>query len=77
MRQSRSQSGYLRLIRSIRDHRVLFLVEGIVLSVLGLAAIVVPPIAGLATTVFLGWLFLLAGIVGLVSTFRARGAPGF
>jgi uncharacterized membrane protein HdeD (DUF308 family) len=53
------------------------LTEGIILTVLGLAAIIVPPIAGLATTVLLGWLFLLAGIVGLFSTFRARNAPGF
>jgi Short repeat of unknown function (DUF308) len=34
-------------------------------------------IAGIVATVFLGWLFLIAGIVGLVSTFRGRQAPGF
>jgi uncharacterized membrane protein HdeD (DUF308 family) len=61
----------------IHQHWGLFLTEGIILTVLGLAAIIVPPIAGLATTVLLGWLFLLAGIVGLFSTFRARNAPGF
>ena len=65
------------LTQAIRDHWRLFLAEGIVLSVLGLAAIIVPPIAGLAATVFLGWLFLIAGIVGLVATLRARQAPGF
>jgi uncharacterized membrane protein HdeD (DUF308 family) len=65
------------LSQSIRDHWRLFLAEGIALSVLGLAAIIVPPIAGLAATVFLGWLFLIAGIVGLVATLRARQAPGF
>jgi uncharacterized membrane protein HdeD (DUF308 family) len=55
----------------------LFLVEGIALSILGLAAIIVPLIAGLFATVSLGWLFLIAGIVGLVATLRARQAPGF
>ena len=65
------------LTKSIHDHWRLFLAEGIVLSVLGLAAIVVPPIAGLLTTLFLGWLFLIAGLVGLVATLRARQAPGF
>jgi uncharacterized membrane protein HdeD (DUF308 family) len=65
------------LSQSIRDHWRLFLAEGIVLSVLGLAAMIVPPIAGLAATVFLGWLFLIAGIVSLVTTLRARQAPGF
>jgi uncharacterized membrane protein HdeD (DUF308 family) len=47
------------------------------LSLLGLAAIIVPPFAGFVATVFLGWLFLMAGIVGLLATFRARQAPGF
>jgi uncharacterized membrane protein HdeD (DUF308 family) len=55
----------------------MFLVEGIVLCVLGIGAIVVPLIAGLATTVFLGWLFLAAGLAGLFFTFRASSAPGF
>ena len=63
--------------RSLHDHWRLVLGEGIVLSVLGLAAMAVPPLAGLAATVFLGWLFLMAGIVGVVATLRARQAPGF
>jgi uncharacterized membrane protein HdeD (DUF308 family) len=65
------------LTQSMHDHWKLFLAEGIILSVLGFAAIVVPPIAGLATTVFLGWLLLFAGIIGLSFTFRASSAPGF
>jgi len=65
------------LSKSMHDHWRLFLAEGIVLIVLGLAAIIVPPIAGLVVTVFLGWLFLMAGIVGLVTTLRAQQAPGF
>ena len=65
------------LTQSMHDHWKLFLAEGIILFVLGLGAIIVPPIAGLATTVFLGWLLLVAGLVGLSFTFRARSAPGF
>ena len=63
--------------QSMHEYWGLFLAEGIALSVLGLAAIIVPLIAGLFATVFLGWLFLIAGIVGLVATLRARRAPGF
>ncbi len=59
------------------DHWGLFFTEGVILCVLGIAAIAVPPLAGLATAVFLGWLFIIAGVVGLLSTFRARQAPGF
>jgi uncharacterized membrane protein HdeD (DUF308 family) len=63
--------------RSMHDYWGLFLAEGIVVSVLGFAAIIVPPIAGLFATVVFGWLFLIAGIMGLVTTLRAREAPGF
>jgi len=65
------------LARSLRDHWGWFLAEGIALCVLGLAAIAIPLVAGLVATVFLGWLFLIAGIVGLIATLRARQAPGF
>jgi len=63
--------------KSLAEHWRLFLAEGIVLVVLGAAAIIIPPLAGLATTIILGWLFLIGGIVGLVTTFGAHQAPGF
>ena len=62
---------------SLHEHWVLFLVEGIVLVVLGLLSIVLPPIATLAVEILFGWLFLISGIVGLVTTFWMRQAPGF
>lgn len=65
------------LHQSMHDHWRLFLAEGIILSLLGLAAMILPALAGLVATIFLGWLFLVAGIVGLLFTFRARQAPGF
>jgi uncharacterized membrane protein HdeD (DUF308 family) len=65
------------LARTVRDHWVAFLVEGIILAVLGLLAIVLPQVAGLAVTLLLGWLFLFSGVVGLFMTFWMRHAPGF
>ena len=62
---------------AIRAHWTLFLFEGIVLIILGGAAIVVPVIATLAFTLVIGWLFLISGGVGLVTTFWMRHAPGF
>jgi uncharacterized membrane protein HdeD (DUF308 family) len=62
---------------SLHEHWVMFLVEGIILVVLGLLAIVVPPIATLAVEILFGWLFLVSGVVGLVTTFWMRQAPGF
>ena len=66
-----------RMTAAIQAHWKAFLVEGIVLVVLGLAAIVVPPLASLAITIFLGWMFIVSGIVQLVLTFSARQLPGF
>ena len=62
---------------TMREHWVLFLVEGIVLVVLGMLAIVIPLLASLAVTILIGWLFLISGVVGLVTTFWVKGAPGF
>jgi uncharacterized membrane protein HdeD (DUF308 family) len=61
----------------VRDHWKLFLIEGIILVVLGLLAVAVPIVAGLAVAILFGWLFLISGIVGLVTTFAMRRAPGF
>ena len=36
-----------------------------------------PPVATLAFTLVLGWLFLISGLVGLVTTIMMRSAPGF
>src|ERR1700722_1939765 len=65
------------ILKSVRDHWVMFLVEGIVLVFLGTLAIILPPIASIAVTVLFGWILLLSGVVGLISTLRARHAPGF
>jgi uncharacterized membrane protein HdeD (DUF308 family) len=65
------------LRKSVHDHWRAFLIEGIILAVLGLAAITVPPLAGIAATLFLGWIFLFGGVVGLVATFYQKNAPGF
>ena len=62
---------------AVKAHWKAFLFEGIVLSVLGLAAMIVPPLASLAATIFLGWMFLISGVAGLIVTFWARQMPGF
>jgi uncharacterized membrane protein HdeD (DUF308 family) len=62
---------------SLHMHWRLFLTEGIVLLVLGVIAIVVPPIATIAVEILIGWLLLVSGVVGLIATLRARSAPGF
>jgi uncharacterized membrane protein HdeD (DUF308 family) len=65
------------IARTLHDHWKLFLIEGVILLVLGLIAIVVPHIASLAVAILLGWLLLLSGAVGLATTYWMRDAPGF
>jgi uncharacterized membrane protein HdeD (DUF308 family) len=62
---------------TVKAHWKAFLFEGILLAALGLAAMIVPPLASLAVTIFLGWMFLISGIGGLIVTFWARNMPGF
>ena len=66
-----------RLSQAVREHWKLFLIEGIILVILGILAILVPPLATIAVTILIGWLFLISGVAGLITTFGARNAPGF
>jgi uncharacterized membrane protein HdeD (DUF308 family) len=66
-----------KMSTAVREHWKAFLFEGILLVILGLAAMIVPPLASLAVTIFLGWMFLISGVAGLALTFWARQMPGF
>jgi uncharacterized membrane protein HdeD (DUF308 family) len=65
------------IVQSMHDHWKLFLIEGIVLILLGALAIVLPMLATIAITILFGWLLLISGVIGLVTTFWAKHAPGF
>jgi uncharacterized membrane protein HdeD (DUF308 family) len=71
-------AGIERAVASaIHEHWVLFLIEGIVLLILGAAAIMLPVLATISFTILIGWLFLISGGVGLFTTLWMRQAPGF
>jgi uncharacterized membrane protein HdeD (DUF308 family) len=63
--------------KSMHEYWTVFLVEGLVLVVLGLFAVIVPSISTSTVTAVLGWLFLISGVLGLATTFWARRAPGY
>ncbi|MCP3374374.1 HdeD family acid-resistance protein [Bradyrhizobium cajani] len=71
---SRLQSA---MSQAVKAHWKAFLFEGILLAALGIAALILPPLASLATAIFLGWMFLISGIGGLIVTYWARSTPGF
>ncbi len=66
-----------KMSAAAKAHWKAFLFEGLLLVILGIAAMIVPPLASLAVTIFLGWMFLISGIGGLIVTYWARNMPGF
>jgi uncharacterized membrane protein HdeD (DUF308 family) len=65
------------LSETLRAHWRLFLFQGVIMIVLGVLAIATPVLATLAFDIYVGWLFLISGVVGLVAMFSARNIPGF
>jgi uncharacterized membrane protein HdeD (DUF308 family) len=62
--------------KTLHAHWRLFLIEGLLLLILGLLAIIVPRVATVAIEFLLGWLLLISGVIGLITTLRMRSAPG-
>ncbi len=63
--------------RSLKEHWQLFLIQGILLIILGALAIAVPVIASVAVAAFVGWLLFFAGLFRAISLFRSPHAPGY
>jgi uncharacterized membrane protein HdeD (DUF308 family) len=63
---------------TLRKFKLWFKIYGVILILLGAAAIILPGIATLATTITVGWLLIAGGIFGLISVFQAGSqSPGF
>ena len=60
---------------ALHKYWMLFLLEGVILIILGLAALIMPRTLGMQF--LFGWVFLISGITGLVTTLWMREAPGF
>jgi uncharacterized membrane protein HdeD (DUF308 family) len=57
---------------AVAEHRAWFMILGILLIVLGVVAIAFPFLTTIAAKVFLGWLFLIGGIVQIVHAFSTQ-----
>ena len=66
-----------QLALTIHAHWKLFLAQGIIMMVLGFLAVVEPNVATLAVTLFVGWLFFIAGIFRAAAAWHSRSMPGF
>lgn len=56
----------------VAEHRTWFTILGILLIILGIAAIAFPLVTTIAAKIFLGWLFLIGGIVQIVHAFSTQ-----
>jgi uncharacterized membrane protein HdeD (DUF308 family) len=65
------------IVDTLKVHWRLYTVEGVVTIVLGVLAIMYPVFATLAVDLYLGWLFLFAGLLALIAMVSARHIPGF
>jgi uncharacterized membrane protein HdeD (DUF308 family) len=57
------------LQRAVRDtlhaHWAMLLSQGVIMVILGAVAFAAPTLATIAVDIFVGWLFLISGVVGL------------
>jgi uncharacterized membrane protein HdeD (DUF308 family) len=69
------------MIQSLSDaistHWKLFLIQGVVLLVLGVFAVCSPAVATTAVDYYIGALFIVSGVTGLVAMFSAHDVPAF
>ena len=64
------------VVDTLRAHWRLYVFEGVVMIVLGVLAIVFPVFATLAVALYLGWLFLICGILALIVMITTGNIPG-
>jgi uncharacterized membrane protein HdeD (DUF308 family) len=57
---------------AISENRMWFIILGVLLIILGVAAIAFPLMTTIAVKIFLGWLFLIGGIVQIIHAFSTR-----
>jgi uncharacterized membrane protein HdeD (DUF308 family) len=62
---------------TMRAHWALFLTQGVIMMILGVLAVIWPQISTVAVDIYIGWIFLLSGLVGLVTMFFVPSIPAF
>ena len=58
-------------------HWKLFLFQGVVMGILGILAICAPVAASIAVAIYVGWLLLISGIIGLIAIVSTHHVHAF
>jgi uncharacterized membrane protein HdeD (DUF308 family) len=69
---------FARTVReAVRLHSGLFLAQGVILTLLGIVAVIWPNISSVAVDIYVGWALLLTGVTMLAMMFFAPNTAGF
>lgn len=66
-----------QVLATIHAHWKLFLLQGVLMMVLGFLAVALPNVSTLAVEMIVGWLFFFGGALRTISILRSRQLPGF
>jgi uncharacterized membrane protein HdeD (DUF308 family) len=62
---------------ALRANWKLLMFQGVVMIILGILAVAAPATASVAVDIYVGWLFLFSGMVGIFAMFSARSVSNF
>lgn len=63
--------------KELQSHWKSIITEGVLFTILGVLALIVPGLFSLTFELVIGWLFLIGGAVQLYRAIQSNGAPGF
>lgn len=66
-----------RALATVHAHWKLFLLQGVLMLLLGMFAIALPNLFTLEIELLVGWLFIVGGVLRAATIFRKRHMPGF
>ena len=66
-----------RVTAAVAAHWKRFLIQGLILELLGVLAFTMPLLGTLAFEILLGWLLIIGGVVRVIPLVRAKHLPGY
>ncbi|PLW81354.1 hypothetical protein CWI75_16100 [Kineobactrum sediminis] len=69
--------SYTLFTPEVKEKNRWFMVLGVVMFLLGIAAVAFPFVATLAMELLIGWIFTISGVIGMVTAFRTPKWKGF
>jgi uncharacterized membrane protein HdeD (DUF308 family) len=66
-----------KILATMHAHWKLFMLQGVLMLVLGVFAIMLPMVSTLAIELLVGWLLLIGGVLRAISLLRSQRMPGY